>query len=128
MITTSKSTRRRSQYIFKPIKTSDEYSTLTKGKLPQGVSVKSFASDDGLWQYSVAVYAPSLEAAARQAANEMSGVQSSTINGMNRFGRKIRAGGLNEKAANQKASGKAASEEELMLAPIVALHWWLWPP
>ena len=97
------------------LKTSDEYSTLTKGKLPQGVSVKSFASDDGLWQYSVAVYAPSLEAAAQQAANEMSGVQSSTVNGMNRFGRKIRAvGGLNEKAANPKgASGKVASEEEL---------------
>jgi hypothetical protein len=97
------------------LKTSDEYATITKGKLPPGVSVKSFASDDGLWQYSVAVYAPSLEATARQAAKEMAGNNGNTVNGMNRSGRKIKAvGGLNEKAANpQGASGKVASEEEL---------------
>ena len=97
------------------LKTSDEYATITKGKLPPGVSVKSFASDDGLWKYSVAVYAPSLEATARQAAKEMAGNNGNTVNGMNRSGRKIKAvGGLNEKAANpQGASGKVASEEEL---------------
>ncbi|WP_417669253.1 hypothetical protein [Pseudoalteromonas tetraodonis] len=97
------------------LKTSDEYATITKGKLPPGVSVKSFAGDDGLWQYSVAVYAPSLEATARQAAKEMAGNNGNTVNGMNRSGRKIKAvGGLNEKAANpQGASGKVASEEEL---------------
>jgi hypothetical protein len=97
------------------LKTSDEYATITKGKLPPGVSVKSFASDDGMWQYSVAVYAPSLEATARQAAKEMAGNNGNTVNGMSRSGKKIKAvGGLNEKAANpQGASGKVASEEEL---------------
>lgn len=97
------------------LKMSDEYATLSKGKLPPGVSVKSFASDDGFWQYSVAVYAPSLEATARQAAKEMTGNNGNTVNGMSRSGHKINAvGGLNEKAANpQGASGKVASEEEL---------------
>ncbi|WP_372761358.1 hypothetical protein [Pseudoalteromonas sp.] len=97
------------------LKTSDEYATIAKGKLPPGVSVKSFASDDGLWQYSVAVYAPSLEATARQAAKEMAGNNGNTVNGMSRSGHKIKAvGGLNEKAANpQGASGKVVSEEEL---------------
>ena len=97
------------------LKVSDEYATLSKGKLPPGVSVKSFASDDGFWQYSVAVYAPSLEATARQAAKEMTGNNGNTVNGMSRSGHKIKAvGGLNEKAANpQGASGKVASEEEL---------------
>jgi hypothetical protein len=97
------------------LQTSDEYATISKGKLPPGVSVKSFTSDDGLWQYSVAVYAPSLEATARQAAKEMAGNNGNTLNGMSRSGHKIKAvGGLNEQAANpQGASGKVASEEEL---------------
>ncbi len=97
------------------LKTSDEYSTVVKGKLPPGVSVKSFASDDGFWQYSVAVYAPSLEATARQAAKEMAGNNGQTVNGVSRYGHKIKAhGGLNDKAANpQGASGKVASEKEL---------------
>lgn len=97
------------------LKTSDEYSTLAKGKLPPGVSVKSFTSDDGLWQYSVAVYAPSLEATARQAAKEMAGNNGQTLNSMNRSGQKIKAlGGVNQEAKNpQGATGKVTSEEEL---------------
>lgn len=97
------------------LKTSDEYSTLAKGKLPPGVSVKSFTSDDGLWQYSVAVYAPSLEATARQAAKEMAGNNGQTLNSINRSGQKIKAlGGVNQEAKNpQGATGKVTSEEEL---------------
>ena len=97
------------------LKTSDQYATLSKGKLPPGVSVKSFSSDDGFWQYSVAVYAPSLEATARQAAKEMAGNKGQTANGVSRTGHKIKAhGGRSDKAANpQGASGKVTSEREL---------------
>ncbi|MEL0640703.1 hypothetical protein V6260_08805 [Pseudoalteromonas aliena] len=97
------------------VKSSDEYATISKGKLPPGVSVKSFSSDDNLWQYSVAVYAPSLEATARQAAKEMEGNNVQTVNGVSRYGHKIKAhGGLNEKATNpQGVSGKVSSEKEL---------------
>ncbi|ATC88578.1 hypothetical protein [Pseudoalteromonas arctica] len=97
------------------VKSSDEYATISKGKLPPGVSVKSFSSDDNLWQYSVAVYAPSLEATARQAAKEMEGNNVQTVNGVSHHGHKIKAhGGLNEKATNpQGVSGKVSSEKEL---------------
>ncbi|MBA6291924.1 hypothetical protein H4J58_15765 [Colwellia sp. MB3u-70] len=97
------------------LKMSDQYATLAKGKLPPGVSVKSFESDDGFWQYSVAVYAPSLEATARQAAKEMTGNNGQTANGVAREGRKIKAhGGLNDQATNPKGvSGKVTTEEEL---------------
>lgn len=97
------------------LKISDEYVTLAKGKLPAGVSVKSFAGDEGYWQYSVAVYAPSLEATARQAAKEMAGNNSQSANSVDHRGRKIKAhGGLNDNKANpQGATGKIATDEEL---------------
>jgi hypothetical protein len=96
------------------LKMSDDYSTLAKGKLPAGVSVKSFSSADGYWQYSVAVYAPSLEATAKKAAKEMQ-VGGSSLNASDNSGSKIRAvGGVNDKGANpQTASGKVSSTEEL---------------
>lgn len=96
------------------LKSSDDYSTLAKGKLPAGVSVKSFSSTDGYWQYSVAVYAPSLEATARQANKEMQSGGTS-LNASSSAGHKIHAvGGVNNKAANpQAASGKVSSSEEL---------------
>ena len=54
-------------------------------------------------------------ATARQAAKEMAGNNGQTVNGVSRYGHKIKAhGGLNEKEANpQGASGKVASEKEL---------------
>jgi len=96
------------------LKQSDDYSTFAKGKLPAGVSVKSFSSDDGYWQYSVAVYAPSLEATAKQANKEMQ-VGGSSLNASDNSGQKIRAvGGINDNAANpQASSGKVSSKEEL---------------
>jgi hypothetical protein len=96
------------------LKMSDQYSTLAKGKLPAGVSVKSFSSSDGYWQYSVAVYAPSLEATAKQAAKEMQSAGKS-MNAEDNSGRKINAvGGINDAAANpQAASGKVSSKEEI---------------
>lgn len=96
------------------LKQSDDYSTLAKGKLPAGVSVKSFSSVDGYWQYSVAVYAPSLEATAKQANKEMQ-VGGSSLNASDNSGQKIRAvGGVNDNATNpQASSGKVSSKEEL---------------
>ncbi|WP_029773716.1 hypothetical protein [Pseudoalteromonas sp. TB51] len=97
------------------VKQSNEYKTIAQGQLPAGVNVKNFTSDDKYWQYSVAVYAPSLEATARQAAKEMEGNNGQTVNGVSQSSHKIKVyGGLNEKAANpQGASGKVASEKEL---------------
>lgn len=96
------------------LKQSDDYSTFAKGKLPAGVSVKSFSSDDGYWQYSVAVYAPSLEATAKQANKEMQ-MDGRSLNVSDRSGQKIKAvGGVNDNAANpQASSGKVSSKEEL---------------
>jgi hypothetical protein len=52
------------------IKSADSYKSFASGKVPAGVSVKTFKSHDGDWMLAVAVYAPSLEAAAKQAAAE----------------------------------------------------------
>ncbi|MDV6249677.1 hypothetical protein [Vibrio sp. EA2] len=52
------------------IKSTDSYKSFASGKVPAGVSVKTFKSHDGDWMLAVAVYAPSLEAAAKQAAAE----------------------------------------------------------
>lgn len=51
-------------------KLTDAYTTVAKGKLPQGVSLRSFSSNDGDWMLSVAVYAPSLQATAIKAAKQ----------------------------------------------------------
>ena len=101
------------QIFLNTLKTSDEYSTLTKGKLPAGVNSKNFTSEDGYWQYTVAVYAPSLEAEARKAARQMAG-KGQPMSGKP-SGRAILAvGGANDKAANPKgASGKVSQEEGL---------------
>ncbi|MDO6639009.1 hypothetical protein ACFL6Z_02455 [Pseudomonadota bacterium] len=95
-------------------KQSDDYSTLAKGTLPAGVSVKSFSSEDGYWQYSIAVYSPSLEATAKKANKEMQ-VGGQSLNASDNSARKIKAvGGVNNNAANpQAASGKVSSTEEL---------------
>lgn len=50
------------------MKSADSYKSFASGKVPAGVSVKTFKSHDGDWMLAVAVYAPSLEAAAKQAA------------------------------------------------------------
>ncbi|ANQ19925.1 hypothetical protein ACKVMY_05875 [Vibrio natriegens] len=52
------------------MKSADSYKSFASGKVPAGVSVKTFKSHDGDWMLAVAVYAPSLEAAAKQAAAE----------------------------------------------------------
>ncbi|HLN26085.1 MAG TPA: hypothetical protein VK558_19105 [Patescibacteria group bacterium] len=49
---------------------SDDYATVTKGTIPPGVQVKNFASDDGNWEFSIAVYMPSVTAMATQAGAE----------------------------------------------------------
>ncbi len=52
------------------MKSADSYKSFASGQVPAGVSVKNFKSHDGDWMLAVAVYAPSLEAAAKQAAAE----------------------------------------------------------
>ncbi|EOU2461672.1 hypothetical protein ACNTOD_000555 [Vibrio navarrensis] len=52
------------------IKSFDSYKSFAAGQVPPGVSVKTFESSDGDWMLAVAVYAPSLEATAKQAAAE----------------------------------------------------------
>ncbi|MGR5165928.1 hypothetical protein ACPV5L_01855 [Vibrio astriarenae] len=52
------------------LKASDSYKSFASGKVPPGVSTKTFKSTDGDWMLAVAVYAPSLEAASAQAGAE----------------------------------------------------------
>lgn len=94
------------------LKTSDQYKTISQGKLPAGVATKSFTSPDGNWQYTVALYSPSLEAAAREANRQMTSGGKSTPS---TTGHKIRTiGGVNEGAANpQGASGQVSKTEGL---------------
>ena len=49
---------------------SQAYSTVSSGKLPPGVRTRSFTSQDGNWQFSVAVFSQSAKAQARQAGAE----------------------------------------------------------
>ena len=49
---------------------SQAYSSVSSGKVPPGVRTRSFKSDDGYWQFSVAVFSQSATAQARQASRE----------------------------------------------------------
>ena len=49
---------------------SQAYSTVSSGKLPPGVRTRSFTSQDGNWQFSVAVFSQSATVQARQAGAE----------------------------------------------------------
>ena len=93
------------------LKTTDDYSTLSKGKLPPGVSTKSFISTDGNWQYTVAIYAPSLEKSARNANKEMNSTSKNRI----KTTHKINAnGGQNENGKNTRAaSGQVSKSGDL---------------
>lgn len=94
------------------MKTSDAYATISKGQLPPGVSTRSFGSEDGHWMYTVAVYAPSLEATAREANQQMQGNASGQPSNT---GRTISTqNGLNENAANPRgASGQVSNSGSL---------------
>lgn len=51
-------------------KQTDSYRTIAAGKVPPGVSVKTFKTSDGDWMLAVAIYSPSMEAVATKAAAE----------------------------------------------------------
>lgn len=91
---------------------SDAYKTVSQGQLPPGVSTRSFGSKDGHWMYTVAVYAPSLEATAREASQQMQGKASGQPSDS---GRKINTyNGLNENAENPSgASGQVSNSDSL---------------
>lgn len=93
------------------LKTTDDYSTLTKGKLPPGVSTKSFISTDGNWQYTVAIYAPSLEKTARKANKEMNSTSKSRVKTTHMINAH---GGQNENGENTRsASGQVSKSGDL---------------
>lgn len=93
------------------LKTTDDYATLSEGKLPPGVSTKSFISTDGNWQYTVAIYAPSLEKSARIANKEMNSTSKNRV----KTTHKINAnGGQNENGKNTRgASGQVSKSGDL---------------
>lgn len=94
------------------LKASDEYQTITQGRLPAGVQTRNFVSADGHWQYTIAVHSPTFEAIASEAHNEMQGRGSAKKDSS---GRMINVyGGANDKAENpQGASGKVSEDDNL---------------
>lgn len=91
---------------------SDAYYDVSQGKVPAGVNTRTFNSDDGYWSYSIAVYAPSLEATATQAARETSRAQGGASQGN---AQRIQTqGGQNQQSANpQGASGTVSNSGDL---------------
>lgn len=86
---------------------SDAYYDVSQGQVPAGVNTRSFNSDDGYWSYSIAVYAPSLEATAKQAARETSRGQSGASQDNTK--RINTLGGQNQQSANPKGASGAVS-------------------
>lgn len=86
---------------------SDAYYDVSQGQVPAGVNTRSFNSDDGYWSYSIAVYAPSLEATAKQAARETSRGQSGASQGNTK--RINTLGGQNQQSSNPKGASGAVS-------------------
>ncbi|WP_025820340.1 hypothetical protein [Shewanella marina] len=93
------------------MKTADSYKSFAAGKVPPGVSVKTFTSTDGAWSLAVAVYAPSLEAAAQKASSEN---KQRIKEGQADRNRKLNStGGLTETDSSQGPSGKVSNINEL---------------
>ena len=72
---------------------SDAYSTVAAGKIPPGVRTRSFKSEDGYWQFSVAVFQQSATSQARQASRE----------------NKAASGKLDQMESQQGSAGSASS-------------------
>lgn len=99
----------RSQFLNQ-VRQSDAYSAVTQGKLPQGIGMRSFLSEDGHWQYTVAVYSPSLEATAKEAKREMNSGGKATPGNS---GEAINAyGGRNSEATNPQGASGAVSDDD----------------
>ena len=98
---------------------SQAYSTVSSGKVPPGVRTRSFTSEDGYWQFSVAVFQQSATAQARQASREnkaaagkmeqMESKQGST--GSSSRALKVE-GGLSPGAANPQGPSGQVSEKD----------------
>ena len=98
---------------------SQAYSTVSSGKVPPGVRTRSFTSEDGYWQFSVAVFQQSATAQARQASREnkaaagkmeqMESKQGST--GSSSRALKVE-GGLSLGAANPQGPSGQVSEKD----------------
>ncbi|MCK8044451.1 hypothetical protein MSG37_06110 [Shewanella sp. 1CM18E] len=93
------------------MKTSDSYKSFAAGKVPAGVSVKTFTSSDGNWSLAVAVYAPSLEAAAKKASAEnKQRLREGNVGSTHKVNT---TGGLTEAESSQGPSGQVSRINEL---------------
>ena len=98
---------------------SNDYKIVTEGQLPPGVTTKSFQSEDGIWQFSLAVYMPSATEAAMQAGAENRdainrGNQSSEPVSQLPSGHTLQQyGGANEQAPNSRGpSGQVSPKHD----------------
>jgi len=94
----------------------DEYRVVQAGQLPPGVTARTFASEDGYWSFAVAVFSPTLETSARQAAERMrAGREAGTpgaVTGPRT--RSLQLGGPTAGAANPTGpSGQVSRESDL---------------
>ena len=102
---------------------SDAYSTVSSGKVPPGVRTRSFKSEDGYWQFSVAVFQQSATAQARQASRENKAAsgkldqmesQQGSAGGAGRASRALKVeGGLTSGGLNpQGPSGQVSDKDD----------------
>ena len=102
---------------------SDAYSTVAAGRIPPGVRTRSFKSEDGYWQFSVAVFQQSATAQARQASGENKAAsgkldqmesQQGSAGGAGRASRALKVeGGLTSGGLNpQGPSGQVSDKDD----------------
>ena len=102
---------------------SQAYSTVSSGKVPPGVRTRSFKSEDGYWQFSVAVFQQSATAQARQASGENKAAsgkldqmesQQGSAGGASRASRALKVeGGLTSGGLNpQGPSGQVSDKDD----------------
>ncbi len=99
----------------------NDYQTVTQGNIPPGVQLKNFTSEDGYWEFCIAVYMASQTAAATQAGaeNRAAGGRLDSMNGGGSSaatppGHTLQKdGGINNQAPNpQGPSGQVAPKKD----------------
>lgn len=95
---------------------SEDFQTLTDGKLPPGIITKTFASEDGYWANTIAIYRPSATAQAQRDGqeNRTAGGKLGTgeVNGAQAQGRQVQmVGGVAPSSANPKGPSGAVMRD-----------------
>lgn len=103
------------QVYLNALYSSDDYRSITAGRVPPGVKSKVFLDKTGDWAVAVAVYAKTWERAARRTAAENGGYADSGSDGTSGTKRTMKLeGGLSDSADNpQGPSGKVSRESDL---------------